>query len=109
MKKSTCLLVSFILGICYIIFLAYIFGSAVLDPNNDFTAGLATMVVFPHFICAGLATLFTALSWSMNKKGFALTGAILFVVSMILFPMYFMFVIIQTILSFVGYAKIETK
>ena len=45
--------------------------------------------------------------WAMCKRGFALTGAILYAVSMVLFPMYFFFVIVQMILSFVGFAKLK--
>ena len=44
---------------------------------------------------------------AMCKRGFALTGAILYAVSMVLFPMYFFFVIVQMILSFVGFAKLK--
>jgi len=43
----------------------------------------------------------------MKKRGFALTGAILYTVALILFPMYFMFVIIEMILSYVGFAKMK--
>ena len=44
----------------------------------------------------------------MNKRGFALTGAILYTVALVLMPLYFMFVIIQMILSYVGFAKLKT-
>jgi hypothetical protein len=43
----------------------------------------------------------------MNKRGFALTGAILYAVSMVLFIPYFFFVLVQTILSFIGFAKLK--
>ena len=44
----------------------------------------------------------------MNKRGFALTGAILYAVAMVMFPFYFFFVVVQMILSFVGFAKLKT-
>ena len=44
----------------------------------------------------------------MSRRGFALTGAILYTVAIVLFPLYFMFVIIQVILSFVGFAKMQS-
>lgn len=47
------------------------------------------------------------LAWAMNKRGFALTGGILFAVAMALFPLYFMFVIVQLILAFVGFARLK--
>lgn len=43
----------------------------------------------------------------MNKRGFALTGAILYTVALVLFPVYFMFVIVQMVLSYVGFAKLK--
>lgn len=43
----------------------------------------------------------------MKKRGFALAGAILYAVATILFIPYFMFVIVQMILSFVGFAKLK--
>ena len=55
-----------------------------------------------------LAVIFNILGWAMNKRGFALTGAILYTVALVLMPLYFMFVIIQMILSYVGFAKLKT-
>lgn len=109
MKKSKFLLVSFILGLLYLGYLVYWFGGSLITTTGgeQLGVGLASFIVFPHFVCTGLATLFNGLGWGMNKKGFALTGAILYVVSMLLFPLYFIFVIIQAILSFIGYAKLE--
>lgn len=49
---------------------------------------------------------FNALAWALSSRPFALTSGILYAVSMVLFPMYFMFVIIQTVLSFVGFARL---
>ena len=54
------------------------------------------------------AVIFNVLGWAMNKRGFALTGAILYTVALVLMPLYFMFVIIQMILSYVGFAKLKT-
>lgn len=109
MKKSKLLLISFILGLLYVIYLVCYFGDALgsSSGSEQVGVGIASFIVFPHFICAALATLFNGLGWGMNKKGFALTGGILYVVAMILFPLYFMFVLIQAILSFIGYAKLS--
>lgn len=49
------------------------------------------------------------MGWAMNKHGFALTGAILYSVGMFLFIPLFFFVIIQTILSYVGYALMKPR
>lgn len=43
----------------------------------------------------------------MRKSSFALVGAILYAVAMVLFPMYFFFVVTQTVLSFVGFSQLR--
>ena len=110
MKKSKLLLVSWILGALYSVYIVFYFFNSTAsqaDATAAIGAGIATMIVMPHMLCVILATLFNILGWAMNKRGFALTGAILYTVSIALFPLYFMFVIIQTILSFVGFAKMK--
>ena len=109
-KKSKCLLVSWILGAAYVLYLfTYFFGANAntSDSAEAIGAGLATALVTPHLIAVLLAVIFNILGWAMCKRGFALTGAILYAVSMVLFPMYFFFVIVQMILSFVGFAKLK--
>lgn len=110
MKRSKCLLVSGILGVIYSVYLiSYFVGqnSAQSDVASAIGVGIATILVMPHMICTILATIFNVLGWAMNKRGFALTGAILYAVAMVVFPMYFFFVIVQMILSFVGFAKLK--
>ncbi|NLW28932.1 MAG: hypothetical protein GXY98_03385 [Erysipelothrix sp.] len=109
-KKSKLLLVSWILGALYIIYLFAYFGGLVGNTTGGEQVGslIASTIVMPHAICAALAVLFNILGWSMNNRGFTLTGAILYAVSIVLMPLYFMFVIIQMILSFVGYAKMKS-
>lgn len=112
MKKSKCLLVSWILGVAYIVYLfAYFFGANAntADSAEALGVGIATVLVMPHMIVTLLAVIFNILGWAMSKRGFALTGAILYAVAMVLFPMYFFFVIVQMILSFVGFAKLKNK
>lgn len=111
-KKSKCLMVSWILGAAYIVYLfAYFFGAnaSTSDSAEAIGVGLATALVMPHMIVTLLAVIFNILGWGMSKRGFALTGAILYAVAMVLFPMYFFFVIVQMILSFVGFAKLKNK
>lgn len=77
------------------------------DTATAIGAGIATALVFPHLICAGLAVIFNILGWAMNHRGFALAGAILYAVAMILFPPYFMFVLLEVIFSFIGFARLK--
>lgn len=70
-------------------------------------AGIATVLVMPHLVMTVLAVIFNALGLFMHKRGFALTGAILYTVALVLFPIYFMFVIVEMILSYIGFAKMK--
>lgn len=109
MKKNKCLLIAFFLGLIYSIYIISYFTGAIgsSEGAEQLGAGIATVIVMPHMIVTLLATIFNGLGCFLNKSGFALTGAILYAVAMVLFPVYFFFVIIQMILSFVGYAGIK--
>mgnify|MGYP006920849639 CR=1 FL=1 len=108
-KYNKCLLVSFILGAIYAIYLIAYFSGAIggSDGAEQVGAALATALVTPHMICVILAVIFNGLGVFMNKRGFALTGGILYAVAMVIFIPYFFFVIAQMILSFVGFAKMK--
>lgn len=111
-KMSICLLISFILGVAYMVYsIVYWSGTAGTgaDVAEQIGTSLATAVVMPHLIVAALAVIFNALGLFLKKRGFALTGAILYAVALVLFPVYFMFVIVQMILSFVGFAKMKKR
>lgn len=111
-KKSVLLLISAILGVLYAIYSVSYWASANSGNADAFTAigaGIATVLVMPHMICAVLAAIFNVLGWAMSSRGFALTGAILYAVAAALFPVYAMFVLVQMILSFVGFARLKTR
>lgn len=108
-KKSVLLLISAILGVLYAIYsVAYWMGASDgMSGAAAVGAGIATVLTMPHTICAVLAAIFNVLGWAMSSRGFALTGAILYAVAAFLFPIYAMFVLVQMILSFVGFAKLK--
>lgn len=109
-KKSVLLLISAILGVLYAIYIVVYFAGAGAGAANSAEAvgiGIASVLVMPHMICAILAAIFNVLGWAMNKRAFALTGAILYAVAAVLFPIYALFVLVQMILSFVGFAKLK--
>lgn len=108
-KLNKCLLVAFILGVLYSLWSVVYWGSAVpsaADGSEALGAGIATAIIMPHMVCSVLATIFNGLGLFMRKRGFALTGAILYTVALVLFIPYFYFVIIQMILSYIGFAKL---
>ena len=113
-KLSKLLLVSFIIGILYLGYSAAYWTGAITtsgEPAEQVGGALATAIVAPHLIATTFAVLFNCLGLFMRSRGFALAGAILYTVAIVLFPMYFMFVTIEAILSYIGFAKMkkETK
>lgn len=107
MKKSKLLLVSWILTLAYLIYIL-VYVSTTADAGNSAEqagATIAFMLMLPHLFVALIGLILNVLGWAMNKRGFALAGAILYSVSMFLFPIYFFFLIVQTILSYVAFAK----
>ena len=99
MKKSKLLLAAAILGAAYFIYLISYFTGAIGE----------TALVTPHMICVGIAAIFNWIGWAMSVRWGALVAGILYAVSIVLMPIYFMFVIIQMILCFVGFAKLKQK
>lgn len=63
-------------------------------------------LVTPHMACVTLAAIFNVIAAATNKRGFALTGAVLYCVGAVLFLMYALFVVPSIVLSFVGYARL---
>ncbi len=108
-KLNKPLLVSLILGLLYLIYLvSHLNGASSSSSNTERVAtGLFTVILFPHIICTFLAVIFNGLGLFLRKYGFALTGGILYSVAIALFMPYFMFVIIQLVLSFVGASQIK--
>ncbi len=111
-KLNKCLLISFIIGVLYLIYSISYWGQtagAGADAAEQIGSSLATMIVLPHLTCSALAVIFNGLGLFMRKRGFVLTGAILYTVAIALFPVYFMFVIIEMILSYISYAQMKKK
>lgn len=108
-KKNKLLLISWIIGALYMAYSIYYWGTVAgsMVGFEALGAAIATQMVMPHLVCTGVALLFNILAWAMSNKTFALVGAILYAVALVLFPTYFFFVIIEMILSFVAFAKMR--
>lgn len=109
MKRSKLLLVSWILSVLYCVMLIAslggMYGSS--DSYNQAASVFLTILLYPHMIVVFLGLLFNILGWSLNKAGYALTGAILYTVGIVLMPVYIFFILIQTILSYVAYVMMK--
>ncbi len=110
MKHSKALLVSGILGALYAIYLISYFSGVITKGSGaaeQVGGAIATALVTPHMILVVLAVIFNWIAYFINKRGFALTGGILYSVGGVLFLLYLPFVIPSLVLSFVGYAKLK--
>ena len=106
-KLSILLIISLCLGVAYIIYSIFYWTGATTTGNSSEQIGaeIAIVLVMPHLIFTALAVIFNALGLFLKNRGLALTGAILYTVALVLFPVYFMFVIAEMILSYIGFAK----
>lgn len=108
-KRSKALLISAILGTLYSIYLICYFSGAIggSEGSEQLGAAMATALVTPHMILVVLATIFNWVGYFANKRGFALTGGILYSVGGVMFLIYILFVVPSLVLSFVGYANLK--
>jgi len=108
-KRSSLLLIAGIIGVAYLAYsVSYWSGvGAGLDSAEAIGAGIASLLVFPHLICAGLGALFNVLAYFNRSRAFALTAGILYSVAMLLFPVYFMFTVVQAVLCYIAFARMK--
>lgn len=109
-KKSIAMIIAGILGVAYGIYLISYFGGGILNSSDGFAmigTGIAGALVAPHTICVALGGIFCLVSGFYNKNGLGLAGAILFVVSAVLFPLYALFVVPMIILGFIGASNVK--
>ncbi len=110
-KKSKLALISWILSLVYMIYLISHFAGGMGSTTGAEQAGaaLATALVFPHMLAVGIGLIFNILGYFLNSRAFVLVGAILYSVSILLFMVYFIFVIVQMILSYIAFAKMKKE
>lgn len=105
------MLISAVLGGLYTAYWVYHVLSIAASADGVWGAvGVAIGVglIAPHLICAVLAFIFNTIAYASCNKWLALTGAILYTVAALVFIVYSPFVIIQAILSYVGFARMKT-
>lgn len=111
-KGKVLLLIALIIAILYAVYSIYYWSGANGSAATDTDAvgvGIATVIVLPHLVMTGLAIIFNALSVFLYNRPFALVAAILYSVALVLFPPYFMFVIIEMVLCYIAFARMAKK
>lgn len=103
------LLISLFIGIAYLIYSAFYWSTALsaVDGSLSIGSGIALLAVLPHLIFSAIAVLFNLLGFCTKNKWLALTDAILYTVSAVLFPLYSVFVVAEAVLSFVAFATMS--
>lgn len=105
-KRNACIIISLILTIAYLAYSVYYWRYVAADVGD--LAGklgfdIAHAAVMPHLVAVAIAFIFNWIGIIVSNRWFILVAAIMYSVAMILFPVYFMFVLLQVILSFVGF------
>ncbi|MDP4109510.1 MAG: hypothetical protein Q8878_05705 [Bacillota bacterium] len=110
MIRSKSLLAAAILGSVYAVYIVYYCFDALSRQTETSAAvgtGIAIALMTPHIICVTLAVIFNWIGWSGNLRWAALASGILYAVSAVIFLLYAPFVLVQTILAFVGFAQLR--
>ena len=109
-KGKVLLLIALIIGVFYCIYSVSYWsgvGSKATTDSEAIGAGIASMLVLPHLVMTALAVIFNALAFFMYNRPFALVAAILYTIALVLFPAYFMFVVVEMILCYIAFAKMK--
>ena len=109
-KGKVLLLVALIIGVLYCIYSISYWSGVTTRATSDseaIGAGIASALVLPHLVMTGLGVLFNALAFFMYNKPFTLVAAIMYTLGLVLFPAYFMFVVVEMILCYIAFAKME--
>ena len=104
LKKTRNLLIAAIVITVLVLgyYISYFSGAV---SQDEIAGSIASLLVLPHGIAVAIALLFNILGLVMKSKGFIMTSGILYLVSIIFMPIYFMFVLIQAVLCFIAYGQ----
>lgn len=103
MRRSKTEFLCAALGTLYSIYLLAYFADT---AAGSIGGSIATMMVTPHMLMCVLGSFFAWIAFFNNKRGMALTAAIMFCVAAVMFTMYAELCIPEIILGFIGYVRI---
>ncbi len=109
MRRSIFSLLAAIVAVLLLIYISnYISESMNTDDGVEgFAALFGAVASGPFRIAMALGALFSGVAWLAVQRWAAMTGAILFCVSMILLPAWFIFAVVPAILGFIGFARMK--
>ena len=103
------LLVSILLSTIYLGYIIGFFSSKYFNIFCDeilLHSRFVFLLVAPHTVCVAVATVCTFLAFVLEHQSFAISSGILYIVSILLLPVFLIFVIPQCIFCFIGYTKL---
>ena len=105
--RSKCAVIAGVWCLVYGIYLiAHFWGALGSSDGTEVLGGLiAGAMVMPHLVMVVLAAIFFLVGIFIKKPWGILVGSILVSVALVMFPMYFMFVLVPIILGFIGFAN----
>ncbi|GEM_PF-6648159 len=109
-KRSVFLLLSFLLGLIYLLFyIAGVYGGIDLSGTEAEQLGamVAGALFLPHAILVFLAVVFGFFGFLLRGRACALVSGILYITSIILMPICFLYVLAEMILAFVAYVRMD--
>ncbi len=108
-KKNIWLLLAALIGTVYLIYIIYHCVSTMFssDSSESLAGGLASLMLAPHIGLVLIAVIFNWIGYLFKLNWAALTAAICYGVAMVVFMLYFMFVILEMIFCFIGYAQMK--
>ena len=76
------------------------------EAGYQLDALIGAALLLPQMIATGVAVLLNAISWGVNSRGLALSGAIVYIMAAVLMIINAPFLLPSIVLSFVGFAKL---
>ena len=111
-KRSIFVLLAAIIAALVLLYIDNYMKEA-FDATENAAEGLGVMMGIaaarPYMIALGIGAVFAAVGYFFRLRWSALTGAILFAVSIVLLPAWLVFSLVPMILGFIGYARMKTK
>lgn len=101
-RASGC--IAMVLTVLWAAYLLWYFNSIGIGTVGGL---LVNSIVMPHMICVTVAAILSCVGFFGRKRWAMLTSGILMAVSAVVMIQYWQMVIIQTILLFVAYARME--